>query len=99
MTLKACHQGRQAAGVLGANPVEFEAVGHKQSDALLIVRDPSGQRFDPGVELLFGQFASELVDAGLPQRLACIHLKFWGNSLGHVLLFLWTVGILNGGTA
>jgi hypothetical protein len=24
----------------------------------------------------------------LPQRLACIHLKFWGDSLGHLVLFI-----------
>jgi len=59
--------GGNLAGVLGPDPVEFEAVGHEHRDPRQIVRDLRGQRLDPGVELLFGQFLRELVDTGLPE--------------------------------
>jgi large subunit ribosomal protein L34 len=85
VALKAFQHGRQTASILGPNPVQFEPVGDKQSEALLIVRDLCGQGLDPGVELLFGQLAGQFVHASLPQSLAGIHLKFWGVSLGHVV--------------
>ena len=60
-----------AAGVLRADPVELEAVGHAQrhhGSAGVAVADVSGrQRTDPGVELLFGQFGGEAFTAALPE--------------------------------
>ena len=72
MALKAFQHAGQTTCVLRANPVEFEAVCHKQSEALLIVRDLRGQGFDPGIELLFWQLLRQLVYTGLPQSLTCV---------------------------
>ena len=85
MTLQALQHSRQTACILRANPVQFEAIGHKQSEALLVFRHLRSQRFDPGIELLLGQLAGQLVHTGLPQGLTGIHRKFWGKSLGHVV--------------
>jgi hypothetical protein len=63
-------QAGDAAGVLGPHPVQFEAVGHEQRDPGEVVGDLRGQGFDPGVELLLGQFLGQLFDAGLPQAVA-----------------------------
>jgi hypothetical protein len=86
VALKALEHDGQATRVLGTNPVQFEAIGYKQSQALMVIRELCGQGFDPGVELLLGQLAHELVHACLPKRMARVGLKFWGDSLGHVLL-------------
>jgi hypothetical protein len=81
MPLQTFEHGGEATDILGPDPVQFEAVGHKQSEALLVIRDLRSQGFDPGVELLFGQLAGQLFQAGLPQTLAGVHLKFRGESL------------------
>jgi hypothetical protein len=85
VTLQTFEHRSQTTCILRANPVEFEAIGHKQSHAQLVVRHLRNQGFDPGVELLLGQLAGQLVHASLPQSLTGIHLKFWGESLGHVV--------------
>jgi hypothetical protein len=92
MPLQVFQQLAQSAGVLGANPVELEAVGHAQGQALLILGELRGQGFDPSIELLFRQFARQFIDARLPQGMAGIGLVFWEKSLGHVVFFLWTGG-------
>ena len=62
--------GLDAAGVLAADPVELEAVGHAQRHphGVVVLRQHFGrrQRADPGVELLFRQFAREALAATLP---------------------------------
>jgi hypothetical protein len=67
MALKAFQHGRQTTGILGTNPVQFEPVGNKQSEALLVFGDLRGQGFDPGVELLFWQFLGQLLHAAQPE--------------------------------
>ena len=61
--------GSDSAGVLGANPVECEAVGHIQRGARKVFRDLGAEGFDPGSELLGGQILGQLLQAGLPQCL------------------------------
>ena len=48
------HQLGQATAVLGADPVQFEAVGDKKCDPRQVVGHLGGQWFDPGLKLLFG---------------------------------------------
>ena len=85
MALKVLQKRGQTARILRTNPIQLEAIGHEQSDALLVFGDLNGEWFDPGIELLLGQLSGQFVDARLPQRLTCIHLDFWGRSLGHVV--------------
>ena len=70
LAVKLLQHAGDAARVLGANPVELEAVGHEDRDPGKVVGDLGGQGLDPGVELLFGELLGQLVDTGLPQAVA-----------------------------
>jgi len=63
--------GLDPLGVLVANPVELETVGHAQRDdgteVTLIIDLGCCQRANPGVELLFGQLGGESLAAALPK--------------------------------
>ena len=63
-------QGRDAGCVLGAHPVKFEAVAHLHRRFGQVGRNADHQRAYPGVELLLGQFLSQMVNTGLPQLMA-----------------------------
>jgi hypothetical protein len=89
-------QGGNPAGILRAHPVELEAVGHVHRGAGEVVGDLGGQRLDPGVELLLGQFLCQLVEAGLPEAvsrsLRRLRIGSGVVSLGHYgCRFLWIV--------
>jgi hypothetical protein len=65
--MKFLQQTSNAIGVLGANPVQFEAITYKNNDLAEVRGDIGNQGFDPCIELLLGQFLRQLIDAGLPQ--------------------------------
>jgi hypothetical protein len=67
-------QGGDAAGVLRSDPIELEAVGHHHPHAGKVIADRGLQGFYPGVELLFGEFLGQLINAGLPEGLPSIGL-------------------------
>ena len=69
LTIQLGQKRGNPAGVLGANPIQFETVAHHHADLGKVFRNNRLQRFDPGIELLLGQFLRQLIDAGLPQSL------------------------------
>ncbi|MCY1543365.1 hypothetical protein D9M68_791810 [compost metagenome] len=69
--------------VLGPDPVELEAVGYRHHDLGRIGRHAGRERPDPGVELLFGDFLREFVDAGQPEGLGVGGWGVWGGALDH----------------
>ena len=70
---------RDARAVLGANPIELEAVADEQRQLGLIGRHPGREGLDPGVELLLRQFLRQHIQAGGPQALASIGRHVGGN--------------------
>ena len=75
-------------GVLRADPVELEAVGHAHADhgrlAGVVLQHGGRQRADPGVELVFGQLLGESLAATLPE--------IWGHCGKLVSWSGWIVG-------
>ena len=67
MTADLLQQGIDAARILGADPVELEAVGHGQRQARIVGLDLGGERLDPGVELLLWQLGCQPLAAACPQ--------------------------------
>ena len=70
MTLQLLQNGAQALRILGANPIQLEAVAHQNGDFGLIFRYPRLKRLDPGVELLLWQLLGQLFHALQPQLFA-----------------------------
>ena len=82
----------QFGAVLRTDPIEFETIGHKQSDLGKVIRNLRSQGLDPGVELLLREFLRQLVEADLPERLACVVRVGWVLSTAHCNApLLWTV--------
>ena len=79
MALKLLQYGRQAVGILGAHPIQFETVPHQHGDLGLVFRDPRLQGSNPGVELLFGQLLGQLFHTIKPQLIARTGAVGWGN--------------------
>ena len=70
MALQLLQNGAQALGILGAHPVELEAVAHQNGDFGLVLRNLGLEGLDPGVELLLGQLLGQLFHALQPQLFA-----------------------------
>jgi hypothetical protein len=85
--------GAQALGILGAHPIEFEAVADQNRDFGLVFGDPGLEWLDPGVELLLGQFLGQLFHALQPELFAGTSGLEGGVKGGHKNL--WTDGRLS----
>ncbi|MPM97617.1 hypothetical protein SDC9_144792 [bioreactor metagenome] len=72
MAVERLQHGGDATRILGTDPVQLEAVGHIDGDLGKIFCNECRQRLDPGVELLLWQLLTQLLNADLPQGLACI---------------------------
>ncbi len=81
----------EAGAVLGADPVEHEAVGHAhrhQGGALGLAHFGRRQGADPGVELLFRQFGGQALTGPLPQGGGVVGALAGGGQFGGT--HVWT---------
>jgi hypothetical protein len=72
LSIELLKQSREAARVLGSNPVKLESVRYLDVNSRKIIGKRCCQWFYPGIELLFWQLLCQLVYTGLPQSLTCV---------------------------